>query len=177
MMRHWFAGIAVLMALAGCAEFPLEPDLGPMLGPPLEQFAADGRISLRQGERSDHFRFDWRHAPDRDVVLFSTPLGQGLAELGRDTGGAWLKLPGQTEQRAPDLPALTRQLLGVAVPLEVLAEWMGGSRAERHGEVDGWTIAVSDSAPYRERRLPRRIEVRRDDVELKIVITGWGEND
>ena len=62
-MRHWFAGIAVLMALAGCAEFPLEPDLGPMLGPPLEQFAADGRISLRQGERSDHFRFDWRHAP------------------------------------------------------------------------------------------------------------------
>jgi hypothetical protein len=45
------------------------------------------------------------------------------------------------------------------------------------GEVDGWTIVVGESTPYRERRLPRRIEVRRDDIELRIVITGWGEND
>ncbi len=176
-MRRWLAWMVVALVLAGCASQPGKQDVAERLGPPLERFAADGRISLRQGERSDHLQFDWQHAPHREVVLFSTPLGQGLAELGRDTGGAWLKMPGQPEQRATDLPTLTQKLLGVPLPLEILAEWMGGSRAELQGEVDGWTIVVGESTPYRERRLPRRIEVRRDDIELRIVITGWGEND
>ena len=176
-MWRWLAWLVFVTVLAGCASLPADRDAGLRLGPPLQQFSADGRISLRQGERSDHFQFDWQHAPDRDVVLFSTPLGQGLAELGRDSGGAWLKLPGQAEQRAADLPTLTQKLLGVPLPLEVLADWMGGSRAELQGDVDGWKVVVSESAPYRERRLPRRIEVRRDDIELRIVITGWGGND
>lgn len=163
--------------MAACAEVPQQSGATIVLGPPLERFAADGRISLRQGERSDHLQFDWQHAPGRDVVLFSSPIGQGLAELGRAADGAWLKLPGQEERRASDLAALTRQLFGVALPLEELAAWMGGSRAEIRGEVDGWRIEVTESAPYGERRLPRRMEVSRDDIELRIVITGWGEND
>jgi outer membrane biogenesis lipoprotein LolB len=77
----------------------------------------------------------------------------------------------------PDLPALAQQVFGVAVPLDVLAEWLAVAPAELEGEVDGWHVAVTESAPYRERRLPRRMEIRRDDVELKIVISGWGEND
>lgn len=176
-MWRWLAWLAVALVLAACASQPATRDEGLPLGPPLERFAADGRISLRQGDRSDHFQFDWQHAPDRDVVLFSTPLGQGLAELGRDPAGAWLKVPGKAEQRAADLSALTQKLLGASLPLEVLAGWMGGSRTELQGEVDGWLITVSESMSHRERRLPRRIEVRRDDIELRIVVNGWGEND
>lgn len=176
-MRHWPAGIFAILVLAGCAGLPADGEAELKLGPPLARFNADGRLSLRQGARSDHLQFDWQHAPDRDVVLFSTPLGQGLAEIGREAEGAWLKVPGQVEQRARDLPALTQKLLGVPLPLEVLAEWMGGSHPEPQGEVDGWIVVVTESAPYRERRLPRRIEIRRDDIELKIVIIGWGEND
>ena len=63
------------------------------------------------------------------------------------------------------------------MPLEILAEWLGGARPQLEGEVDGWRIVVAESAPYRERRLPRRIEIRRGDIELKIVVSGWGEND
>ncbi|MBI5899396.1 MAG: outer membrane lipoprotein LolB [Rhodocyclales bacterium] len=170
--------LVAVFALAACAELgPVRNDTMPALGPALERFAADGRISLRQGDRSDHLQFDWQHAPGRDVVLFSSPLGQGLAELGREAGAAWLKLPGKPAQRAADLPTLAQQVFGVALPLDVLAEWLGGARPQPEGEVDGWQIMVTESAPYRERRLPRRIEIRRDDIELKIVVTGWGEND
>ncbi len=174
-MRRWLVRFAALL-LSACATQPELPATD-RLGPPLERFAVEGRLSLRQGERSDHLQFDWRHAPDGDVVLFSTPLGQGLAELGREANGAWLKRPGQTEQRAPDLPSLTQKLFGAALPLEALAEWMGGRRTETRGEVDGWKILVTESSPYRERRLPKRIEIRRDGVELKLVITGWSDND
>jgi outer membrane lipoprotein LolB len=174
-MRLWLARFAALL-LTACA---VQPDLPATdrLGPPLESFVVEGRLSLRQGERSDHLQFDWRHAPGSDVVLFSSPLGQGLAELGREANGAWLKLPGKPEQRAPDLPSLTQKLFGAPLPLEVLAEWMGGRRAEMHGEVDGWIVTVSESSPYLERRLPKRIEIRRDEIELKLVVTGWSAND
>jgi hypothetical protein len=46
-----------------------------------------------------------------------------------------------------------------------------------HGEVDGWIVTVSESSPYLERRLPKRIEIRRDEIELKLVVTGWSAND
>jgi outer membrane biogenesis lipoprotein LolB len=94
-----------VLALAACAE--LGPGSQRAMPPWVRRSNAsslDGRISLRQGDRSDHLQFDWQHAPGRDVVLFSSPLGQGLAELGREAGGAWLKLPGKPEQRAADLP-------------------------------------------------------------------------
>jgi outer membrane lipoprotein LolB len=177
MLRRLVWLVAVL-ALAACAELgPTRNEPLPALGPAVERFIVDGRISLRQGDRSDHLQFDWQHAPGRDVVLFSSPLGQGLAELGREAGGAWLKLPGKPEQRAADLPTLAQQIFGVALPLDVLVEWLGGARPGLEGEVDGWQVMVTESAPYRERRLPRRMEIRRDDIELKIVVSGWGEHD
>lgn len=177
-MLRWLACLVAVLTLAACAELsPLPGETEVSLGPALERFVADGRISLRQGDRSDHLQFDWQHGPGRDVVLFSSPLGQGLAELGREAGGAWLKLPGKPEQRAADLPSLAQRVFGVALPLEILAEWLGGARPQLEGEVDGWRIVVAESAPYRERRLPRRIEIRRGDIELKIVVSGWGEND
>lgn len=174
-MRLWLARFAALL-LTACAA---QPDLHVVdhLGPPLERFAAEGRLSLRQGERSDHLQFDWRHAPDGDVVLFSTPLGQGLAELGREASGAWLRVPGQPEQRAADLSGLALKLFGSPLPLASLVEWLGGRHAEMQGEVDGWTITVSESSPYGQHRLPKRIEVRRDEIELRIVVTAWGAND
>ena len=176
-MRRWLHSVLAVVALAGCAELPGDHGAGTKLGPALQRFVADGRISLRQGARSDHLKFDWRHEPERDVVLFSSPLGQGLAELGREASGAWLLVPGQAEQRAADLQTLAHRLFGAALPLEALVAWLGGAQSELLGEVDGWQFAVTESAVYRGHVLPRRIEIRRDDVELRIVIGGWSDHD
>jgi len=52
-----------------------------------------------------------------------------------------------------------------------------GAQPALSGEVDGWRIAVTESAPFGQRRLPRRLEARRDDIELRIVIDDWGDGD
>lgn len=175
-MRSWLVCLATLL-LAACSGMQEVSESTQLLGPALQSFASNGRISLRQGERSDHLQFDWQHGPERDVVLFSSPLGQGLAELGRDAAGAWLIVPGESERRAPDLGTLAQRLFGAPLPLDILAEWLRGARPALSGEVDGWRIAVTEAAPFGQRRLPRRLEVRRDDIELRIVIDGWGEGD
>lgn len=187
-MKAWLLGVVALLQ-AACAGLAPQADAARRLGPPLESFAANGRISLRQGERSDHLQFDWQHAPGRDVVLFSSPLGQGLAELGSDDAGAWLVVPGEPQRRAPDLRALAQTLFGAPLPLDVLADWLRGAQPALSGEVDGWRIEVNETvpsatlpdgdsaSPSAQRRLPRRLTVRRDDIELRIVIDGWGAND
>lgn len=151
----------------------MQSDTGPALGPALQGYSAEGRISLRQGERSDHLRFRWEHTRDNDTVLLMSPLGQGLAELTRDTTGARLRQPNQALIEADSLPLLAQQILGAPLPLEAMAEWMRGAKPSLSGEVDGWQVLISDTLPYRQRRLLRVLEASRGDVELKLIVDDW----
>lgn len=164
-----------LLLLAGCATPPARVPVERVEAAP-ERFAAHGRLTLRQPERRDHLGFDWQHAPGRDVVLLLSPLGQGLAEIGRDAGGAWLARPGQADLRAADLGELATQVFGVALPLGALPDWLRGARGSA-GTLDDWHIVVTETAPHAGRALPRRIEARRDGIELLILIDGWGDGD
>ncbi len=155
---------------------PCAPDAP--LGPPLAGFDIDGRISLRQGQRTDHLNFVWRHDAAQDELTLSTPLGQGLARLQRDGHGARLRLSDGSERVAPDWRALARDALRSDVPIDVLPDWLRGAMPRRQASHEGWAVdvtAVRDLAGDPCRRLPRVLEARRDDVELKIVVDAWGD--
>ena len=173
-MRFWLACFAALL-LAACAEVPERPATGQTLGPPLQRFTAEGRIALRQGERRDHLRFRWEHAPGRDVVLLMSPLGQGLAELARDASGARLVQPNQAVMVADSLRQLAQKVFSVPLPLEAVSDWLRGARPELDGEVDGWRVAITGSAspPPGTSRLPRVMEAARGDVEFKLIVDDW----
>jgi outer membrane lipoprotein LolB len=169
-MRFWLVCLAALL-LAACAAVPPRAPL--TLGPPLQQFSAEGRISLRQGERRDHLRFRWDHTPASDVVLLMTPLGQGMAELTRDAAGARLTQPNRPTIAADSLPQLAQSVFGVPLPLEAMADWLRGARPDLSGEVDGWRVVISETSPLRQRRLLRVLEARHEDVELKLIVDDW----
>lgn len=171
-MRLWLACL-VALSVAGCAEMRDVADAAQTLGPPLPRFTAEGRISLRQGERRDHLRFRWEHGPHNDVVLLMSPLGQGVAELSRDASGARLVQPNQATVLAATLPELAQRVFGAPLPLETLADWLRGARPALAGEVDGWRVQVSDTSAFRQSRLLRVMEARREDVELKLIVDEW----
>ena len=171
-MQHWLVCLAALL-MGACAELAPPADSSPRLGPPLASVSAEGRISLRQGERRDHLRFRWEHAPGSDVVLLMTPLGQGLAELTHDKEGARLKQPNQATLAADTLPELAQRVFGASLPLDAMADWLRGARAELSGEVDGWRVVISDTSAFRQRRLLRVLEAHREDVDFKLVVDDW----
>lgn len=175
-LRALLACLAVLLA-AACAELPQQSATAPGLGPPLQRFTAEGRISLRQGDRRDHLRFSWNHAPGSDVVLLMSPLGQGLAELTRDAAGARLVQPNQATISADTLPQLALRVFGTPLPLEAMAEWLRGAQPAMGGEIDGWRVVITDTSPFRQHRLLRIMEARRDDVELKLLVDEWNAPD
>ena len=172
LFRACLACLLVFLA-AACAEIPRQAASEPVLGPPLPRFTAEGRISLRQGDRRDHLRFSWEHASGSDVVLLMSPLGQGLAELTRDAAGARLVRPNQATIRADTLPQLALRVFGTPLPLEAMAEWLRGAEPALSGEIDGWRVAITDTSPFRQHRLLRIMEARRDDVEFKLVVDEW----
>ena len=70
-----------VIGLAGCATPAAvpAPALALRVLPPLTQFGLEGRLQVRDGERSAAVGIDWQHGPARDEWLFTGPLGQGLA--------------------------------------------------------------------------------------------------
>lgn len=163
------AAACVALLLAACASLPMPTDQA--LGPALESFALAGRLALRQGERSDHLRFDWEHSPGVDNLLLTTPLGQGVARVRRDAGGASLETAAGRRHAAADWESLTQQVFGVVLPLDDLPEWLRGAHPGRDGEVAGWRVRVTEVSPFRQGRLlPRVLEVRKDDIELRLVV-------
>ncbi len=171
-MRAWLACLATLL-LAACAEMQDVSDATQILGPPLQRFAAEGRISLRQGDRRDHLRFRWEHAPQSDAVLLMSPLGQGVAELVRDASGARLMQANQAAVIADSLSQLTQRVFGAPLPLEAMSDWLRGARPGLSGEVDGWRVEIKDTSVFRQGRLLRVMEASRDDVELKLIVDDW----
>lgn len=183
-----FLAACLLLGVAACAQFPAASDAGlsanapALLGPPLENFVAEGRLSLQQDKRQDHVGFRWQHTAAEDVVLFISPLGQGLAEIRRDATTARLTQPNQPMVEAHNLPELAQRVFGTALPLDSLTDWLRGAHPELEGVVAGWRVSVTDttlhpaeasSAPSHQRRLLHTLIVTREEVTLKLIVDSW----
>ncbi len=152
--------------LAGCAVQPVVPS-SPSRA--ITTFSFTGRLAVRQNETSHHVHIDWRHAPDGDVILLTTPLGQGVAELVRDASGARLTLAERRSLSAGDWNALAREVFGIPLPLDRVHRWLIGDLSD----TQGWRIEILE----RENQggLPTLLELERDDIRVRLKIDAWQE--
>jgi outer membrane lipoprotein LolB len=138
------------------------------------QFAFVGRLAVRQGETRHHVNVDWRHAAQRDEILLTTPLGQGVAEIVRDAVGARLTLADKRSFVAADWSALSRQVFGFALPLNASARWLLGDLG-KEGTTEGWRVTVHQRETAAPDGLPTVIELERDDITVRLKIDEWSE--
>jgi outer membrane lipoprotein LolB len=153
------------MALAGCAGNLPQPPRSSVQH--LSAFALAGRLAIRQGEQQYYVSVDWRHDAQRDELLLTTPLGQGIAELIRDVDGARLRLADRREFSASDWDTLAEQVFGFRLPLEAATHWLLGKEAA----AAGWRMAVVAHSAGR----PVDLEFERDDIHVRLKIDEWLE--
>jgi outer membrane lipoprotein LolB len=184
-----FAAAAVALLVAGCAT------PGPSLTPPPSPigsdapFAIDGRLSARHGRDAIAVAFSWTHAPPKDELVVSTPLGQSIAELAGDASAKRVELraaDGRVEV-ASDWGALTERAVGVALPVEDLAAWTRGApRVNAPHSID--VDAIGRTSVLRQdgceivyayaddsTRRPSTIRVACHDLDMRIAIDRWGD--
>lgn len=172
------------LGLGGCAALP--PATPPAAGTLAAEsgWAFIGRIGVQSAEQSLSGQLHWQHQADRDELLMLTPLGQGAGRIVRDAEGVTLELPGQPMQRASDAEALTRALLGYALPVSGLAWWIQARpdpstafEADRDAagrllqlRQSGWVI---DYLQYTENGRPRRLVLAREGLQIRLVADSW----
>lgn len=179
-MRGLLALLAVL--LAACTTPPPAP---------LDGHSASGRVVIRNGGESHYANFEWESAPARDRIALNTPLGQTVAELEVSYSGtavtlAVLRQGDGSSQVADDPDALLASATGFRLPVSGLRWWLLGRSAPGKAareEVtdtgkrifqDGWQIDASQfSEPVPGQRVPGKLELRRDDLSVRIVISEW----
>lgn len=159
----------MLLPLAACAVAPVEAPRPARAD--ITRFALTGRLAVRQIDARHHVNVDWRHTPEQDRILLTTPFGQGVAELVRDAGGARLALVDGRRYEADDWNALAREVFGVALPLEGARRWLLGDLSD----TGGWRVSVLERENGLPDGLPTLIELERDDIAVRFKIDEWLE--
>ncbi len=170
--------------VAGCATVAPVPAPAPVN---VEvAFDAAGRLSARRGNDGAAVHFTWAHSADADRFDVATPLGQVVARMRGNGAGVRVERPGEAPVAYSDWSALTREVLGVAIPVDGLASWIQGAPTspaafdiERDAggrpvvlRQQGWEIVYTYAevgAPVR----PTRLVMRYPDsepIEVRVVV-------
>lgn len=165
--RPWLAAVLALATLAGCATVT-PPAAAP---DPLARSYA-GRLAVKvEGDDARSFSagFDLQGSDVRGQISLISPIGTQVGRAVWQPGSVlWQSADG--ERRFDNLDALAEDMLGEAVPLAALFDWMAGrpwqampSRplSETEGGTGfrqlGWSVQtarISDGVIVAQRRLP-----------------------
>lgn len=184
-MRTWPATALLALLLGGCATISSVP---PVVVAPAASvnWTLEGRIGVQNDEQQLSGHIHWQHREERDELLMTSPLGQGVARIVRDSEGVTLEVPNQPTRHARDADTLTREALGYVLPVTGLTWWVQGRPApgstfeatrDASGRLaqlrqDGWTIdylQYAVDAPAR----PRKLVVAREGLEIRLVTDNW----
>ena len=177
--------LILAVAVAGCAALTRQT-IPPQ--PPATtdiHFEVDGRFAVRNGKEGGSGRIVWVHLPLSDDLTISNPIGQGIARIVRRDGVYTLTTSDGSEHSATDPDRLTEGVLGWTLPLAGLSYWLRGQpapgrpsesfgiNAERPTELrqSGWTIEYLSR--HNPNGLPERLRIRRDDLDIRLVLEEW----
>jgi outer membrane biogenesis lipoprotein LolB len=160
------AALLAFLVLAACATAPSAPL--PDLSAVPRSFDMNGRIAVRQGDRSDIARLRWSHRPSGDVWVISSPLGNEVARIESGATGAVLRRAGGATEEAESFAVLTERLLGVGLDPDALSTWLhGGQRGELPSD---WQVRVEETQRAGTVDLARRISATRGDTVVRLVV-------
>ncbi len=208
--RPWWASARIafpagVLLLAACATRPPAPALPPVAGDPTQHqqqresalaaapsWSLAGRVALSNGRDGGSGRIDWRQDGARYEVALSAPVTRQSWRLSGEPGRALLEGLGGGPRQGSDAAALLREATRWEIPVEALASWVRGVRADagrfsaaslQFGEdgrllrleQGGWRIDYSDwrtvaGAPA---ELPHRLDAVRGDARVRLIVDRW----
>ena len=190
LLSRLLPAVAMTCILTSCAQLPGTQSGNSGVPRPLRTAVGDyflsGRIAVSGGQQRHAVNITWQHGADRDDLFFATPLGQGIAELTRDAAGARLTTADRREFSAPDWQQLAVRVFGFALPLSSLPRWLLadvptealGVNYDDAGRphrmvVDDWQVAYLEYASDAVDALPALIELKHEEIEVRLKIDEW----
>lgn len=179
---------AVVLLLAGCATPGTQPDAPLPPRPAIRDFSLEARFSVTQDAERHSGRLSWQHREQGDELQIVSPFGQIVAEISINSERARLTTSDRRVFEAPGAQQLTREVLGYALPIDRMADWVlarehgatvdhGGAR-DRFGrplviEEDGWRISYDYEQDGTGALPAGMVATRAEGPELRLRIEEW----
>lgn len=187
-------GLAVL-GLGGCAVVAPEPEVAgervavadwtPPAAP--ERWRLRGRAALEVGGEAATVSLFWRDADGDYRIDLRGALGAGSVRVESEDEGVALRTGDGSVYRADSARELVRAITGYDLPVEYLRWWVRGQPVPwLDGEVrvgegglpqrldqDGWTVRYEGFLDAGDFRLPQRLGVTREDVDVRLLVRRW----
>ena len=194
-MNHGTGGGLMALALVGCAALP--PPLTETEQEQLWQAHAaqvaqlqnwdlHGRIGLQWGERSLQGRLQWRQRGSKFEVVVAGPFSSHRMRMTGDFVGGQITLHQNDRQVVGPIEQVTEQVLGVALPLAMLADLvrgvpqvaagqrtLDGKGYARQANTDGWQIDYHGYTCCEPPALPERVSFNHESMRGAIAIRSW----
>jgi outer membrane lipoprotein LolB len=197
--------VAATLALAACATQPPRPALPAVAGEPAQHqqqreaalaaassWSLAGRVALSNGRDGGSGRLDWHQTGPRYEVALSAPVTRQSWRLSGSPGEALLEGLEGGPRQGGDASALLREATRWEIPVEALASWVRGVRADeaRFGaarvqfgddgrlsqlEQGGWRIDYAgwQSAAGAPVELPHRLNAVRGEARVRLIVDQW----
>lgn len=197
--RASLLAMLVIVGIAGCTSLPpqaVPSDLDQarqqharrVAG--IDTWTLNGRISLRRDDEAWHASLFWQQVQDIFQIRIIAPLGQGGAQLDGGPHNVVLQT-GDGEFRADSAERLLAEQFGWQLPVEGLRYWalglaapgtVGSASYDEFGQLAelqqaGWEIEyrgyIPAGAAAEGLLLPGKIFLRRDGIEVRLVVDSW----
>ncbi len=177
--------LAALVLLSGCASLFKPATPAREVSSTDAAFEVNGRFAVRFREEGGSGRLAWLHTPATDDLTLANPIGIGLARIIRRDGQYTLTTNDNREHSSPDPDQLTRPVLGWSLPISGLPYWLRGRAVPdrpvtRSAMADGQLSELEQSGwriDYLSRNqdngLPERLRIRRDELDIRLVLDAW----
>lgn len=181
----WLTILGALL-LGGCATPALRLPATTDIRTAPESFQLNGRIGVNHDGQGFSGNLSWRHQASEDEIQLRTSLGQTVARIQRNAGSVTLDTS-EDHYTAQNTAELTEQVLGWRLPLDGMQYWVlghpapdGAAESERDDGMrvirlrqQEWRIEYRDYRMEGNFILPSRITMRKDKLELKLIVDSW----
>jgi outer membrane lipoprotein LolB len=186
----------LIFAFSGCAiQTPVPDDsLSPRweknkLG--LEQIDSwnmRGRVAIQLDKESGSASLNWKQVHDDYVIKIIAPFGKGSLELVGNLHGVTMRDANNQLQHASKPETLLQAYLGWQVPLTGMKHWILGLPDPVHEILNmvldenaqiselsqaGWQVKYGRYTQANELSLPAKIEMKNENLKVKLVIKKW----
>ena len=171
--------------LSGCTTTPLAPPALATLpagkSASAAYFSLNGRISVRVNDKVDSGQIRWHRSADEERIGLYSPLGTQVAELISNKRTRMVTLrQGNETSTAASVAELTQSLLGVALDLDRMADWVQGIGLRENettemtiGNGEGWRVTAERYVVSGQYRYASRVIATKDDIMVRLVIDEW----
>ncbi len=154
----------------------------------LRNWRASGRVAVSGAADSGSASLHWRQTAEKFTIRLFGPFGQGAVLIQGQPQSVSLRRAGGDIKHAASAEELLSRELGWSVPVTVLRYWILGRPAPGYSVTEmklneedllghlkqaGWQVAFQRYRGVGDGWLPVKIELSRDRLRVRIVVSQW----